>query len=140
MRIKLKGINSKRKRLADGSFKTYYWAWKGGPPLCGEPGTPEFIASYNEAVARKVTPPRGRLLSVLQAYQDSDDFLSLAPRSRDDYVGKIKVIEKEFADFPLSAMTDARTRGVFKEWRERLALTSRRQADYAWVVLARVLS
>ena len=37
--VTLKGINSKRKRLTDGSFKTYYWAWKGGPPLRGEPGT-----------------------------------------------------------------------------------------------------
>ena len=46
MRVRLRGINSKRKKLADGSFKTYYWAWKGGPPLRGEPGSPEFIASY----------------------------------------------------------------------------------------------
>jgi integrase len=140
MRVRLKGINSKRKRLADGSFRTYYWAWKGGPPLRGEPGTPEFIASYNEAVARRVMPPRGTLLSVLQGYQASDDFLKLAARSRADYVGKIKVIEKTFGDFPLSALTDKRTRGIFKAWRERLAITSRRQADYAWVVLARVLS
>jgi len=140
MRVRLKGINSKRKRLADGSFRTCYWAWKGGPPLRGEPGTPEFIASYNEAVARRVMPPRGTLLSVLQGYQASDDFLKLAARSRADYVGKIKVIEKTFGDFPLSALTDKRTRGIFKAWRERLAITSRRQADYAWVVLARVLS
>jgi hypothetical protein len=140
MRIRLKGLNSKRKRLADGSFRTYYWAWKGGPPLIGEPGTPEFIQSYNAAIATKVAPPRGRLLSVLLAYQSSDDFLSLAPRSRVDYIGKIKIIEKEFGDFPLSGMTDVRTRGIFKAWRERLAITSRRQADYAWVVLARVLS
>jgi hypothetical protein len=49
MRVRLRGINSKRKRLADGSFKTYYWAGKGGPPLLGKPGTPEFIASYNES-------------------------------------------------------------------------------------------
>ena len=74
MRIRLKGLNSKRKRLADGSFKTYYWAWKGGPALRGEPGTPEFIASYNEAVAQKVVPPRGTLLSLLQQYQASEDF------------------------------------------------------------------
>jgi integrase len=117
-----------------------WYAWKGGPPLRGEPGTPEFIASYNEAVARKVVPPRGTLLSVLQGYQASDDFTGLAPRSRSDYVGKIKLIEKEFGDFPLSALTDNRTRGIFKQWRERLALSSRRQADYTWVVLARVLS
>jgi integrase len=140
MRIRLKGLNSKRKKLADGSYRTYWWAWKGGPPLHGEPGTPEFMASYNEAVARKVTPPRGKLLSVLQGYQESEDFLGLAPRSRTDYVGKIKLIEKSFGDFPLSAMTDVRTRGIFKTWRERLAVSSRRQADYSWVVLARVLS
>jgi integrase len=140
LRVRLKGINSKRKKLADGSFKTYHWAWKGGPSLRGEPGSPEFIASYNEAVARKVAPPRGLLLSLLQAYQASDDFRDLAPRSRSDYIGKIKLIEKTFGDFPLSAMSDKRTRGIFKAWRERLALSSRRQADYAWVVLARVLS
>ena len=49
MRVRLKGLNSKRKRLADGSFKTYWYAWKGGPSLRGDPGTPEFMASYNEA-------------------------------------------------------------------------------------------
>jgi len=140
MRVRLRGINSKRKKLADGSFRTYYWAWKGGPPLRGEPRSPEFVASYNEAIAKKVIPPRGKLLSVLQEYQTSDEFLGLAPRSRSDYIGKIKLIEKAFGDFPLSAMTDNRTRGIFKAWRERLALSSRRQADYAWVVLARVLS
>ena len=40
-------------------------------------------------------------------------------------------------DFPLAAMSDKRTRGIFKAWRERLALSSRRQADYA--VSARLL-
>ena len=90
MRFRVKGINSKRKRLADGTYKTYYWAWKGGPPLRGEPGTPEFIASYNDAVAAKVTPPSGELLSVLRQYQDSDDFLKLSPRSRSDYIGKVQ--------------------------------------------------
>src|ERR1700720_462007 len=100
MRVRLKGANSKRKRLADGRFRTYWYAWKGGPPLRGEPGTAEFIASYNEAAARKVMPPRGKLLGVLQEYQASDEFLSLAPRSRSDYVGKIKLIEKAFGDFP----------------------------------------
>jgi integrase len=140
MRVHLKWINSKTKKLADGTTRTYRWAWKGGPPLRGEPGTPDFIASYNEACARKAVPPRGTLFSLLQQYQASDDFLSLAPRSRVDYVGKIKIVEKAFGDFPLSGMTDKRTRGIFKAWRERLAVTSRRQADYAWVVLARVLS
>jgi hypothetical protein len=27
--------------------------WKGGPALRGEPGTPQFHASYNEVVTKK---------------------------------------------------------------------------------------
>jgi hypothetical protein len=52
MRLRLKGINSITKRLADGTRRTYWYTWKGGPPPRGEPGTPEFVPSYNEAVAR----------------------------------------------------------------------------------------
>jgi integrase len=140
MRIRLKGINSYRAKLADGGYKTYWYAWKGGPRLEGEPGTAEFIAAYNAAAATKVVPAKGTLQSVLQAYQEADDFLRLAPRSRSDYVNKIKLIEREFGDFPLSGLTDTRSRGIFKAWRERLAISSRRQADYAWVVLAKVFS
>ena len=86
MRMQLKGINSRRKRLADGSFKTYYWAWKGGPALRGEPGTPAFTASYNEAVAQKVKPPRGTMFSLLQQYQASEDFRALADSTRRSYI------------------------------------------------------
>ena len=49
MRIRLKGINRVRKRLATGQIVTYFYAWKGGPRLDGEPGTAEFLASYNRA-------------------------------------------------------------------------------------------
>jgi integrase len=141
MRIRLKGINRITKRLADGTLRTYWYAWKGGPPLRGEPGTPEFVASYNEAVARKVAPPTGKLLSVLQAYQASENFRGLADETRRSYGGLIARIEKTFSDFPLSALTDRRTRGIFLAWRDKLASTAgRRQADYAWAVLARVLS
>ena len=140
MRVRLKGINRVAARLADGRINTYFYAWKGGPRLRGKPGSPEFIASYNEAVARRIAPPQGVLLAVLQEYQRSQDFLGLAERTRADYIDKIKLIEKKFGDFPLSALTDRRSRGVLLAWRNQLATTSRRQADYAWVVLARVMS
>jgi integrase len=141
MRVRLKGINSKRKRLADGSWRTYWYAWKSGPPLRGEPGTPEFIASYNEAVARKVMPPRGSLLILLQKYQASEDFIGLAATTRRSYLALIRRIEKAFGDFPLAALTDRRTRDIFLTWRDNIAAASgRRQADYAWTVLARALS
>jgi hypothetical protein len=99
MRIRLKGINPKRKRLADGSSRTYYYAWKGGPRLQGEPGSPEFVASYNAAVAQKVTPPAGVLLSLLFRFQESGEFkFKISPRTRRDYIKQIKHIERKFSE------------------------------------------
>ena len=50
------------------------------------------------------------------------------------------MIEQEFGDFPIKALAARETRGVFMDWRDKLALKSPRQADYAWTVLARILS
>ena len=106
MRVRLKGLNSKRKRLADGTFKTYWYAWKGGPPLSGDPGTPEFMASYNEAVATKIAPPSGVLLALLFQFQDSAEFqFGISPRTRRDYINQIRRIERDFGDFPIKALT-----------------------------------
>lgn len=81
MRVNLKGINQITKRLADGSSVTYYYAWKSGPRLPGKPGDPEFIATFNEAVAKKVQEPKGTLQSLLNAYQTSPNITDLAPPS-----------------------------------------------------------
>lgn len=140
MRVRLKGLNVVRKRLADGTSAVYYYAWKGGPRLNGEPGTPEFLASYHAAVATKREPPRGVLLSLMQGYQASEDFRSRSEQTKADYIRQIKIIEASFADFPIGALADRRTRAEFLEWRDQLAQRSRRQADYAWTVLARILS
>ena len=141
MRVRLKGVNSRTKRLADGTLKTYYWAWKGGPALPGKPGSPEFVAAYNAAIARKVMPSAGVLLSLLNRFQDSGEFLhKISERTRRDYVKQMKRVERAFADFPIKALADREARAVFLEWRDDLARTSLRQADYAYGTLARILS
>jgi integrase len=140
VRVRLKGTNSRTKVLKDGSTVTYWYAWKGGPRLRGEPGDPEFLASYHEAISQKKSPPAGVLLSILQGYQASTKFDDLAERTKSDYVKIIKTIELEFGDFPLVALADRGARGLFMEWRDKLAKRSRRQADYAWVVLGAILS
>jgi hypothetical protein len=141
MRVRLKGLNRITKRLADGTRRTYWYAWKGGPALRGEPGTPEFIASYNEAVATKIAPPTGVLFALLFRFQESAEFqFGISPRTRRDYIKQIKRIEKAFGDFPIKALADPRSRAVFLDWRDKLAQTSLRQADYAYGTLARVLS
>jgi integrase len=141
VRVRLKGINSLTKTLADGTRKTYWYAWKGGPPLPGKPGDPEFIAAYYAAHAKKIAPlNKGDLSEVLDKFQDGGEFRhAIGERTRRDYIWQIKRIESRFADFPIKALDDPKARAVFREWRDELAKTSLRQADYAYNTLAHIL-
>ena len=90
---------------------------------------------------RRSTPPTGVLLSLLFRFQESGEFqFGISQRTRRDYIKQIKRIEKAFGDFPIRAMADPGTRAIFLEWRDNLAQTSLRQADYAYGTLARILS
>lgn len=105
VRIRLKGINFVSKTLRDGTTVTYWYAWKGGPRLDGEPGAPEFVASYNRAVASIAAPPRGLFLNVLVKFQQTEEFRKLAPRTQADYQKIIdKKIEPAFGDLPIAAL------------------------------------
>ena len=73
MRIEIKGLYWTCATLADGTKKFYYYAWKNGPRVEGEYGTPKFTASYNNLIATKVAPPEGRF-ALTQGYQRSADF------------------------------------------------------------------
>src|SRR5262245_42664664 len=118
MRVRLRGINSKRKRLADGSFKTYWYAWKGGPRLDGLPGSPEFMAAYNAAVTVKVAMPSGRLKSVITRFEGSAEFGQLADRTKKDYLKHLDMIEREFGTFPLEGLKSRRARVIFSDWKD----------------------
>ena len=83
--------------------------------------TPEFVASYNAAVAQKIAPPDGVLLALLFRFQDSAEFqFGISPRTRRDYIKQIKRIERAFGDFPIKALDDPRATSVFLEWRDQV--------------------
>lgn len=140
MRIRLKGIARTRKRLATGEYRIYWYAWRGGPRLQGNPGSPEFIASYNTAVSARLPTPKSNLAWIIDSYENSVAFHGLAPKTKKDYKRFLASICNKFGDCPTEALNDRRVRGDFLQWRDAIALTSPRQADYTISVFARVLS
>lgn len=140
MRVQLKGINKVTKRLANGALKSYYYAWKGGPRLEGKPGTPEFVASYNAAVSKRVKQRDDLFRSLIDRYMESAAYRDLAECTRRDYGRQIRFIDARFGDLPLSALSDGRVRGDFLAWRDEQGKTSPRQADMGFSVLARIVS
>ena len=126
-------------RLATGEVKTYFYAWRGGLQIKAKPGTPDFVAAYNDAHAQLRQPRARTLMTIVAEYKASPEFTRLAPSSRRAYLIYIKLIENEFGDLPLAALADRRVRGEFKTWRDPFAETPRK-ADYAWTTLARIMS
>ena len=139
MRVVLKGVHEVKARLATGETKTYFYAWRGGPRIKAEPGTPEFMIAFNSAHAQLRKAPAGTFMTIIAEYKASSDFTRLAQSTKRAYSIYIKRIEVDFGDLPLAAIDDPRIRGEFKVWRDSFAATPR-AADYAWSTLARIMS
>lgn len=146
------GAHKTTKTLADGSRRVFWYAWKGGPRLTGVYGSPEFAASYRDAMAQRVSPVDTTVFaSVIDAYLDSRGlrkgrsaagFHDLAPRTQSDYKRQIEDrIRPAFGDMPLRAIASDRARGIFIAWRDNLVKSvGDRQAEYAFTVLQRLMS
>ena len=139
MRVHLKGIHRVEMRLATGEVRTYFYAWRDGPRIDAQPGSPEFVRCYQEAHASLRRPKAGTMMTLIAEYKGSAEFGRLAPSTLRAYRTYIKLIEDEYGDLPLAALDDRRMRGEFKRWRDRFA-NHPRKADYFWTTLARILS
>ena len=47
MQVKLKGLFKVRRKLVSGDYRVHYYAWRGGPKMRTEYGTPEFVAEFD---------------------------------------------------------------------------------------------
>src|SRR5579871_1479910 len=143
MRVRMIGVNKVTTPLADGTRKTTYYAWRGpgAPILVGEPGTPEFAASYMAAMAtRKPDAGTKTLAWLIHEYTNSSMFIRLGARTKSDYQKHLVKIEDKFGELPLKASGDPRTSDALLEWRDELAVNSPRQADYTWSVMQAVFT
>jgi integrase len=134
-RVELRGI---AKTGAKG--RTYYYAWRGGPRLRGEPGSPEFMASYNEAIESRRTPEPGRFRFLVVAYRASADYTKLADATRKTWSPWLDRIASHFGDLRIAQFDrPEKIRPIIRRWISQYA-DKPRTADYALQVLSRVLS
>ncbi|WP_439395199.1 tyrosine-type recombinase/integrase [Bradyrhizobium sp. PMVTL-01] len=135
VRINLKGVATVRSK-----GRVYCYAWRGGPRLRGEPGSPEFIASYNEAVEQRRTLDKNRFRFVVTDYKASRDYKKLADSTRDQWSKWLDRIADHFGELRIAQFDrPEKIRPVIRRWRNQWADTPR-TADYALQVLSRVLA
>jgi integrase len=135
VKVDLKGI---AKVKAKGH--TYWYAWRGGPRLCGKPGSPEFIASYNEAIEERRTPDKSRFRFVVADYKASGDYKKLADSTRAQWGQWLARIADYFGELRIAQFDrPEKIRPVIRRWRNQWVETPR-TADYALQVLSRVVA
>lgn len=140
--LRLKGVNKVRKLLATGEFKTFYYHRATGTRLPNNPDSTEFLRAYAEAEEkiRSTNRNQGTVKELIQRYMESPAYSDISPRTRQDYQRQIVKIEEAFGDMRIAVLNDHRVRTDFLDWRDKLAKTSKKQADYAITVLGRILA
>lgn len=145
MRGAPKGLHKTRARLADGTLKVYWYAWKGGPRLEGEPGAAAFDAAYRAALRQRGRDRYGDTLSgLVAAYRGSPEFGGHAESTRREWTRFLDLIQRTDGDIaisslPVDALSNPRVRQHLLAWRDQWRQTPRK-ADYAVQVLSAVLS
>lgn len=138
-KIDLHGLHWASKRLADGSLRYYYYAWRGGPKILTTDrllttATPALVDAFQAAHKAARAPADGFVAGLIQRYQESPEWAALAKRTQADYRRWLDQIHDRFGTMPLEAADD---RGVIKHFiafRNKWAY-SPRQADHAVMVL-----
>lgn len=133
--VELKGLH-----VIKGKRRDYIYAWRGGPAINETPGTPAFMAAYNEAIANHRIPDRKAFQSVITRYKASDAYLTLAPSTQKNWAPWLDRIGDHFGSLRTAQFDRAdKIRPVIRKWRGRYAGTPR-TADYAMQVLSRLLA
>jgi len=135
VRVLLKGVHTVRN-----GDRTYHYAWRGGPRLTTSPGSPEFIAAYNDAHASRKVSDDGKIRGLVSAYRASPAFTNLAPTTRKIWSRWLDRVVERFGDYRVGLFDHPdKIRPIIKRWRDQWA-DRPRSADYAIQVLSRVLT
>lgn len=141
MRVELVGIHKVRAKLAGGVRVTYYYAWRGGPRMEADPADEHAFGAefFRLTRDRDAKAALGRFPELVKAYTASPAYTNLKPDSVRSYKAAIDLLEAEFHELDIVAISEPGARGLFLEYRDSFAATPRK-ADLLMSVLARILS
>lgn len=134
-----KGVRFQKKTLATGEVIRYGYLGRGpGAVALGRADMPEFYTNLALALSNQPTP--GAVSYLIWRYKTSAEFAKLRPRTQSDYRRHLDRIQTTFGRLPVSAIQLPQMSDRIFGWRDRLAKSSPRQADYAVSVLSAMLA
>jgi integrase len=107
--------------------------------MLAAPGSPEFLAEFQQAKQDTKAPLSGTLRASIYAYRKSSAFAKLNPKGRGETVRRLDQIGLRFGSAPLAVFADARIRAKIIDWQEQWR-DRPRAADLLAGTLAQVLA
>ena len=139
MQVKLKGLFKVRRKLVSGEYRVHYYAWRGGPKMRTEYGTPEFVAEFNlhhQLKAGKFTQSTTGFM--IDRYLESPEGTKGAKSTVKERARYCQHFSERFGTLPLIAFESPAIRTRLYAWRDEMA-DKPRTADERWRQFSRVL-
>ncbi len=137
---RVKGIQTIKKRLADGSVKLLHYHRATKTRLPDDTSSPEFLAAYRTAEESMKPKRPGTVSLLIDKFKDSADWRGLRDSTRHVMTINLRAVEQKFGTMPIAALEDRRCRSIILGWHEALAKDHPRAADAKIQALQRVLS
>lgn len=138
-KVNLKGLHRVESR-----GRSYYYAWRGGPRIPGEPGSREFMDAWHAATATRIEDSR-RLSALVTQWQKTDRWAKpaneggMADTTKKNWRPWLDRIRDGLGTLSIKSFDRPEIRQVIKRWRNRWKHAPR-HADTGKQVLSALLS
>lgn len=123
------GIHRVRFRLANGVYRYYYYAFRGGPkfwtcdaaPVSETSPPRDFSAAFDRAMEShkiRLAAPAETVDGLIDRFISSSHFTSIDPETQSFYAESFPDIRREFGPDEIEIFLDKKTRKQIKEWRD----------------------
>jgi hypothetical protein len=120
--------------------RTYHYAWRGGPRIVAEPGSPEFAVEYAEHHKQRQMGDADRMAALCAQYRASYDWtVRASDKTRSNWSPWLDKIQKEFGQLPVAAFGQPLIKEAIRNWHHGFAAHPR-SADVGLEVLSRLLT
>lgn len=136
MQLKVTGMHTATKKLADGRITYYAYAWRKGPLIARataatkdaafeqlqaaltQPEAMAKLSAAREVKEQKAAPTVAYIAGMVLAYLKSPEYNSKKPRTRSDYRKHLNLFRDEFGDWRTALFEDPRIAQDLAEWRD----------------------
>ncbi len=139
MLVKLKGIHKVKRKLANGQINEHYYAWRGGPKMESAPGTEAFAAELLKRRRESAPLEVKTLESLIDAFEKSPAFATLAEKTQESHQHAFKAIRKEWEGLALKLTQQRGMKASIRKWHHTFSANPR-TADQMLFSLSRVFT